>query len=56
MYFGWVCERAGIKHHCDTSLVIPHATVAWVDNEAHDAFLNVHPELLSGKTIPTGVR
>ncbi len=31
MYFGKVCEQAGIKHHCDVTIQIPHLTAASVD-------------------------
>lgn len=43
MYFGRICEQAGIWHHVDTSIVIPHAGIAWVDQEVRAAFLHAHP-------------
>lgn len=54
MYFGRVCEAAGIWHYCDTGLEIPHSAVAWIDHEAHDAYLALHPEMTTGATVQVG--
>ena len=51
MYFGRICEQAGIWHHCDTSIVIPHATVSWVDTQVYAAYLANHAELISTQKI-----
>ena len=45
MYFGRICEQAGIWHYVDTSLIIPHATKSWVDKDVYDAFMANHPGL-----------
>jgi hypothetical protein len=44
MYFGRICEQAGIWHYCDSSMIIPHATVSWVDNEVNRLYLEKHPQ------------
>ena len=51
MYFGRICEQAGIWHFCDTSMVIPHATSSWVDTEVNQAFMANNPNLVSTQTI-----
>jgi len=51
MYFGRTCEQSGIWHYCDTSIVIPHASKAWVDKEVHDAFIANHKELVGVVTV-----
>lgn len=43
MYFGDICEKAGIPHHVDLSLLTRHLTVSSVDRKAFDAYKN-HPE------------
>lgn len=43
MYFGRICEQAGIAHHCDTSIIIPHATSSWVDENVFKAYLESNP-------------
>lgn len=55
MYFGWVCEHAGIWHHCDTSMVIPHATLSWVDEHVQQEYIKLHPELAAGSATISGV-
>jgi hypothetical protein len=52
MYFGRICEAAGIWHYCDTSMIIPHATKQFVDRETHEAYIANHPELLGSVSIP----
>jgi hypothetical protein len=54
MYFGRICEQSGILHYCDSSIVIPHSTITFVDDKVHAAFMANHQELVSDKTI--GVR
>ncbi len=46
MYFGRICEQAGLWHHCDTSLEIPHLRWEWVDGAAHEGYLAAHPDLI----------
>ena len=33
VYFGLQCHQAGIKHYCDTSLIIPHLAVQGINLE-----------------------
>jgi hypothetical protein len=51
MYFGRICEQSGIQHYCDTSIIIPHATQAYVDADMYRAYLAEHQDLISTKTI-----
>jgi hypothetical protein len=51
MYFGRICEQAGIWHYVDTSIIIPHATQTWVDENVFKAYLENHPKLISTSTI-----
>lgn len=54
MYFGYECAKAGISHYCDTSIWIPHCTVAyttpeewrqwWKDNPGHNARVEMPAE------------
>lgn len=39
MYFGEICERAGIPHHCDVTLEIPHLTVSEVVKASWEKYL-----------------
>jgi len=50
MYFGRICEQAGIWHYCDTSLVIPHLSPSYVDADVHQAWLANHPQAV-GETV-----
>lgn len=54
MYFGRICEQAGIWHWVDSGLEIPHATYGWVDHAIHEAYLESHPELTQGRTVQVG--
>lgn len=46
MYFAKICELSGIRHHCDTSLEIPHLTTTVITSETWKAFRNRHPEVI----------
>jgi len=37
MYFGVICEEAGIPHYCDFSTVTPHLTTSHVDQKTFEA-------------------
>jgi hypothetical protein len=43
MWFGKVCEDAGIPHYCDTSLIIPHLTQTSIDEVTWGAYIQAHP-------------
>lgn len=45
MYFGYECEKADIPHYCDTSLWIPHCTVAYTTPDDWKAYAKDHPEV-----------
>ena len=32
-YFARICQAAGIKHHCDMTLVAPHQDTIWIDEK-----------------------
>lgn len=48
--FGYICEKLGIAHYCDTSLVTPHLTASAIDQTAWNAYAErykmEHAELL----------
>lgn len=44
VYFGLVCDDAGIAHHVDVTLVTPHMTVGEVDAASWSQWLADHPE------------
>lgn len=46
MYFGRICEQAGIWHYVDTGLIIPHAAQTWINREVHEAFLKANPRVI----------
>jgi hypothetical protein len=46
MWFAGLCERAGIKHHVDCSLVIPHVAAQIVDGATWECYRSEHEELL----------
>lgn len=54
MYFGKICEAAGISMWCDGGLVAPHHTHHFVTFADTDAYTAAHPELPLGK-IPMPV-
>lgn len=43
MYFGRICEGAGIKQYVDTSIIPPHLTNGWIDADSHSAWVRDHP-------------
>lgn len=51
MYFGRICEQSGIWHYCDTSIIIPHTSLTFVDNTVHEAFMATHQHLVTSKNI-----
>jgi hypothetical protein len=44
VYFGLICDDAGIAHHVDVSLVTPHMTIGEVDAASWTQWLSDHPE------------
>ena len=52
MYFGWICERAGISHHCDTSLEIPHLGYRWTGTADFEAWKKAHPANIQNFNSP----
>lgn len=56
MYFGRICEQSGIRHYCDSSIIIPHAGVSFVDDKLHDAYMKSHPELVSSSSTQIEVK
>lgn len=40
MYFGHICEQAGISHHVDFSLTTPHLAMSRIDRAAFEAHRN----------------
>lgn len=51
MYFGRICEQSGIMHYCDTSILIPHASQAWVTKEIHEEFMKSNQHLITSQNI-----
>lgn len=56
MYFGRVCEAAGINHYCDTSLVIPHLTDDVIDDQTWAMWLKMNPDQVQPQADVTGVK
>lgn len=50
MYFGSLCEKAGIPHHCDMGLIAPHLGVKVIDDKNWAQWLTDHPELRATET------
>jgi len=51
MYFGRICERAGIPQFVDTSLIAPHLFTGFVDAETFYAYRADHPALQDNLTV-----
>ncbi len=47
IYFGEICEAAGIPHHVDLGCVIPHVTEGVIDADTWRAYAADHPEVLA---------
>ncbi len=47
IYFGDICERAGIAHYVDTSLISPHQRTSFVGLPEWEAQMRTRPELLA---------
>ena len=45
--FSEICMAAGIKHHVDCSLIIPHIASRAIDLETWEAYRAAHPEIVS---------
>lgn len=57
MYFAYECEKLGIAHWCDTSLWIPHCTVAFTTPAEWREYIKDNPQVRnrpSEKPIQTG--
>jgi hypothetical protein len=46
MWFGRICEEAGITHWCDTRLECPHLILGQVDKNTWDMYLRANPHLV----------
>ena len=46
VYFANCCHEAGIKHHCDTGVLIPHLTYRFITTEDWEEYIEAHPEIL----------
>jgi hypothetical protein len=44
IYFGDICEQAGIPHHVDCTFEIPHLTGATIDSTSWHQWLADHPQ------------
>ena len=44
MYFAEICEKAGIRHHVDCSLVTPHLALTAHDLDSWERYRAEHPE------------
>jgi hypothetical protein len=53
MYFGYICEKAGISHFCDTGCVTPHLITSQVDQTSWAEFLADHKPEMAFVNIPT---
>jgi hypothetical protein len=52
MYFGRICESAGINHHVDTRIEIPHSAYHFIDKQTNADHIRAHPDLIrKGETI-----
>jgi len=47
MWFAWLCEQAGIRHHVDCATETPHLGVERIDSETWFQYRAEHPEILS---------
>lgn len=53
VYFGLICEHAGIAHHVDVTLITPHLTVGSVDETSWADWLTDHPDILVSAGQPS---
>ncbi len=53
IYFGYICEKAGISHYCDTALVTPHLITSQVDETSWAEYMNDHAAQLEFVRVPT---
>ncbi len=52
VYFGMICDRAGIAHHVDVRLITPHLTVGQIDETSWAQWLEEHPDQLVDNAPP----
>jgi len=45
-YFGLSCERVGIPHYCDYSLISPHQTESLVDGRTWETYKQANPAIV----------
>jgi hypothetical protein len=46
IYFGNICEKAGIVHHVDTTFCIPHLSSSIVDEQTWKQYQRDHPKMM----------
>ena len=46
IFFAGLCEKNGIHHYCDTSLVTPHLGIQVIGPETWDAYKLADPKIL----------
>jgi hypothetical protein len=49
VYFALNCEKAGIPHHCDTTLVTPHLITSAVDDETWKRWVTAHKDQIQSE-------
>ena len=50
IYFGNICEKAGIQHFVDTTFCIPHLSSALVDEQTWHQYVADHPQMMKDGT------
>lgn len=52
IFFASLCEQAGVRHYCDTSVVTKHIGVRFIDERDWLAYVAAHPEAISSGPGP----
>lgn len=46
IFFAGLCEKAGISHFCNTSIITPHLGVRFIDEQDWTAYQAAHPDVV----------
>lgn len=47
IYFGNICEKAGVQHYVDTTFCIPHLSSATIDENTWRQYVRDHPKMMA---------
>lgn len=53
IFFALSCEKAGIKHYCDTSIITPHLAITPITKDNWDQYVADHPEIIQDPSKET---